>query len=204
MTEHSDLDIVGMRVKVTMASPTGGDENAGANVVPNELEGTVYSLNPTSGWLVLMTQPGNERSSFKMLKLGFVENIELVPSADGKKAGTPAADQALPSGVASFTTLPALQTDAGENLEKKISQKKRNGEENRKYAGVEDDLCIRALEVLDQLSRVYPDARWDEDKNCIAVGKDIFVKGTPSWNKPKVKAADPNDEARIKRTLEKK
>jgi len=200
----TDLDIVGMRVKVTLVAPSGGENNPGANVVPSQIEGTVYSVNPNSGFLVLMTQAGSERSSFKMLKLGYVENIELVASADGKKAGTPAADQALPSGVASYTTLPALQTDAGENLEKKISQKKRQGEENRKYTGVEDDLCIRALEVLDQLSRVYPDARWDEDRNCIAVGKDIFVTGTPSWMKPKVKAADPNDAARITRTLEKK
>jgi len=205
MADFNDMDIVGLRVAVTMKEPTGGDKNPGANVVPRNVEGTVYSMNPQSGFLVLMTQPGVERSSFKMLKMSFIENIELAAAqTEGGKAGCPAPNQALPTGVAQYAALPSLQTEAGESLDRKITQKKRQGEENRKYNGVDDDISIRALEVLDQLGRVYPDCRWDEDRNCIAIGKDIHVIGVPSWNKPKVKAPDADTEARIKKALEKK
>lgn len=206
MTDFNDMDVVGLRVLVTMAAATGGDaDNKGANLVPVTIEGTVYSLNPTSGLLVLMTMSASERSSFKMIQMKFIADISLVPTEDPKaKAGCPSPEQSLPAGVSQYSTLPSLQTEAGENLERKIGQRKRQGEENRKYNGVDDDISIRALEVLDILSRVYPDSRWDEDKNCITIGKDIQVKGTPSWNKPKVKAGDVETEARIKRTLEKK
>eukprot|EP01084_Bolivina_argentea_P175679 304180_1 len=205
MTDFNDMDVVGLRVQVTMTAPQGGDANPNANVVPTTVEGTVYTMNPQSDMLVLMTQPGSERSSFKLIKMSYISDISLVTSQDPKaKAGCPAHDQALPNGVAQYATLPSLQTEAGENLERKIGQRKRLGEENRKYNGVDDDISIRALEVLDILSRVYPDARWDEDKNCITIGKDIQVKGTPSWNKPKVKAGDAETEARIKKCLEKK
>jgi hypothetical protein len=202
-----NMHVVGLRVRLTMTKATGGDPCPTAAAVPATIEGTVYSLNPTAGMLVLMTQAGNERSSFRIIRLAFIEDIELVTNPDTKcKVGIATPEQALPAGVAQYATLPSLQTDGGDPLERKLNQKKRQGEEGRKYNGVDDDISIRALEVLDQLARVYPDARWDEDKNCILVGKDIAVKGQPSWNKPKVKGTADQSEvvARIQRTLDKK
>lgn len=202
----SEMEIVGMRVRCTLVAPDGNPQpNPGAVVVPRTVEGTVYTFNPDRGYLVLMTEVGSERSSFRTLNLSFIEDIALVPHPDGKtKAGTPTPEQALPPGVAQYATLPSLQSDSTETLERRINQKKKLGEENRKYNGMEDEISIRALEVLDQLSRVYPDAKWDEDKNCITVGKDISVKGIPSWNKPKVKGPPEQKEAveRIQRQLD--
>ena len=199
MAEVAELDIVGMRVLCTMVAPAAGE----AAVV----EGTVYSVNPAHGIIVLISEVGTERSSFRMLRLNYIADIAVVPNPDAKlKAGTPTHDQSLPSGIAPYATLPSLQTDSGETLDRKITGRKRVGEEGRKYNGVDDDVSIRALEILDQLSRVYPDARWEDDKTCIIVGKDITVKGIPSWNKPKVKGPADQKEAvdRIQRTLDKR
>jgi hypothetical protein len=205
MSDNKEMDFVGCRVICTLAQPASKDAapQPSAALVPRTLEGTVYTVNPKSGILVLQTEVGSERSSFRMLRLAFIEDIALAPNPKGEKAGTPTVEQALPSAIGSYQTLPSLVSEIGEVLEKKMNGKKKVGEDSRKYTGVEEDISIRALEVLDQLARVYPDARWDDQRNCIAVGENVQIVGIPSWNKPKVKG--PTEQvARIQKILETK
>lgn len=213
----SEQDLVGLRVEARLAPPVGGIGKAAADGVA--IEGTVYSVNTAQDLIVLMTgeapASNSARCSFRVLRLSFLRSLTLaeppagaVAGIGGKapSAGDPAGPgQRLPAGIAAYAALPTLQGDAQESLERRVVGRKKAGDEGRKYVGVDPDVSIRALDVLDALARVYPDARWNAEKGCISVGKDCHVQGLPSWRKPKVTAGSPDGAevvARVERVLE--
>lgn len=200
-----ESELIGLRVTAMMQPPA-----ADPNAAPLAIEGTVYSINAPQDIIILMTgesPPNNNvRTSFRVVKMAYVKELRLAPAPAPPPArpGDPAPQHRLPSGIAPCVALPTLHSDGTESLERRINGKKKTGDESRKYTGLDPDLAIRTLDVLDALSRVFPDARWNVDKNCISVGKDIAVQGIPNWKAPKVTAGADSAEAvgRVQKVLE--